>query len=481
MPTKEINDGVDRAFQFSELVVELLDTPEVQRTEHITNNGLCIKGFPSIKHPRKAHLIGTTKKATQTYEALRRNGSDIPETFLLTLEALGILHDVGHPPFAHALRHIIESMSGKTHEQVSAEIVKGDITFHSYFYERPHLLGNPEYVKEALKEYGKRQTVPEILGKFGVDVDLVAEVLQAGATEKPLSLQNQFLRELIDGSLIDIDKMDYLPRDARQAGIEEGNVDAARILNGLKIVNVGDERHLAVVDTSLDDLCMWVSARKYMYQNIYTHKTVLKYEAMLTEAVKRSMDYFKRENIEIHLLTDDRLFNLLTNSDPVSAQLAIDVQFGRKRKYSEAFAIRSRKVLEGNNEYQRLMGLMNFVKSQEGDFPEDAVRDEIIKLAGGGIDSHEVLVYFPYKHKTKEQWKDKLDLYVYSHKEPSKVSSLKDMVDRVALLEDSKACDVFYELCKPQTSVYFAVYCKPERRWAVSKAAEKFAESVKRK
>ena len=40
MPTKEINDGVDRAFQFSELVVELLDTPEVQRTEHITNNGL---------------------------------------------------------------------------------------------------------------------------------------------------------------------------------------------------------------------------------------------------------------------------------------------------------------------------------------------------------------------------------------------------------------------------------------------------------
>ena len=127
------------------------------------------------------------------------------------------------------------------------------------------------------------------------------------------------------------------------------------------------------------------------------------------------------------------------------------------------------------------MGIMDFVKSQEGDFPEDAVRDEIIKRAGGGIEPYEVLVYFPYEHTTREQWKDKLDIHVYSHNDPSKVSSLRDMVDRKAVLQDSKADDVFYELCKPQSSVYFAVYCKLKHKETIPEATKEFAESVKRK
>lgn len=482
MPTKEINDGVERAGEYSELVISLLDTPEVQRTKKIINNGFCSEAFPSISHSRKLHLIGTAKKAKQVYDALQKNDSNIPSSFLPVMEALGILHDTGHPPFAHALRNIIEDMTGKTHEQVSAEIVLGKLSFHDYFSERPHLLGDERYVKHTLEKYRKIKKVPEILHDFGVDPQLVAEVLHPGITSTPLQSSNDFLKKLIDGNLIDIDKMDYIPRDAAHANIEEARVNPGRILNGLKVVRTPEGgRDLAVVDTSLDDLCMWISARKYLYQNIYTHKTVLKYEAMMTEAVKRSMSYFKEKDIEIHLLTDDRLFNILTYSDEISAQLVMDVQFGRTRKYSEAFAIRSRKVMEGNEYHQTLMGIIDFLNSQETRFPEDKIRDEIIRNAGKDIQDHEVLVYFPYKHRTREQWKEKLDLFVYSHRNPEKIDHLKNMVGENPVILDSKADDILYELCKPQSSLYFAIYTRPEHAEDVSRAAKEFADNVKRK
>lgn len=474
MPTKEINDGIDRAYMYDELIIKLLDTPEVQRTEHITNNGLCNKAFPGINYPRKTHLIGTAKRATQTYQVLKKN-SNIPESYLLALQTLGVIHDTGHPPFAHALRNVIEKTLEKKHEEVSAQIVKGDLSFVEYFSKRPHLLGEENYIKEVLKTYENLPKVPEILDSYGVNSNLVVQVL-CPELAKPLSLQNRFVRELIDGSLFDIDKMDYLPRDAKSANIEEGMVDPSRLLNGLKIVDIDNGRHLAVVDTSLDDLCSWVSARKYMYQNVYTHKTVLKYEAMLSEAVKRSTDYFKDNDIEIHLLTDERLLSLLTESSPVSARLIMDVEFGRSLKYSEAFSVKSRKVIEGNEHYDNLINITEFVKAQESKFPEDVIRDEIVKIAK--IEPHEVIVYFPYEYKTEEQWKEKLDLYVYSHKEPSIVCSLKDMVEGKAPLQDIKANDVFYELCKPQTSIYFAVYSRPEHRDKVAKATEKFIKSI---
>lgn len=484
MATKEINDGEDRAFEHSELVIALLDTPEVQRTENITNNGLCSKGFPGIRHSRKTHLIGTAKRATQIYGALVRNKSNIPESYLSILQALAITHDVGHPPFAHALRNVIEKITGESHEDVSARIIKGDLSFVEYFSDRPHLLGNPDYVGQSLERYKSLPKIPEILESFGVNTDIIVQALSPKVAERTLSSQNLFVKNLIDGSLFDIDKMEYLPRDSKAANIAEGYVDPSRLLNGLKVVDFKGERRIALVDTSLDDLCRWVAARKYMYQNVYTHKTVLKYEAMLTEAVKRSLPYFEENNIEIHLLTDGKVLELLTQFDEVSAQLALDIQFGRPFKYSEAYVIRSRKVIEEDiDEYSNLMAINKYVEGLESDFPEDRIRDEIISIAskqkGQKIEPYDVLVYFPYSFRTKEDWKEKLDLFVYSHSDPSIVCSIADMAEGKAELKDVKAQDVFYELCKPQTSVYFAVYSVNKHKERINNATEEFIYGIK--
>ena len=105
-----------------------------------------------------------------------------------------------------------------------------------------------------------------------------------------------------------------------------------------------------------------------------------------------------------------------------------------------------------------------------------------IANAEGGqkVETHEVIVYLPYDYHSKEEWKGKLDLFVYSHRDPSIVCPLRDMAEGTARLVDSKARDVFYELCKPQTSVYFAVYSRSQHKERISKATDKFIVGISR-
>ena len=46
--TREINDGMASAFVYDLLIVDLLDTPEVQRTAHVRQNGVNYSVFPSL-------------------------------------------------------------------------------------------------------------------------------------------------------------------------------------------------------------------------------------------------------------------------------------------------------------------------------------------------------------------------------------------------------------------------------------------------
>ncbi|MDO8642378.1 MAG: HD domain-containing protein [Candidatus Woesearchaeota archaeon] len=489
MGTKEINDGVKSAFEYDQLVIELLDTPEVQRMEHVKQTGLGYKTFPSLSYARKAHLIGISRVATETFRALERNGSNLPESFLGVLQAIAITHDIGHGPFSHGLERVILGTGGEPHEDISAKMVLGQLTFVDYFSQRPHLLGDGPIVKKVLQRYEQLEKIPEILTKYGVDPVLVAAALSPKVAGQELSPQNRFLKNLIDGSLWDIDKADYLPRDSRAANVDGGYVEPDRMLTDLRVVEQNGERRLALADSALDTLARWVAARKYMHYNVYKHKTTLKFEAMLCEAVKRSMRYFRENDIEIHLLTDSKLLELLTQYDPISAQLALDVSFGRPFKYAMAYTLQShrmRTMLTGTNDDEETINftvLQNYAAAQQAQnvpFPEDVIRDEI--AARSGVPNHEVLVMFPVKTRTNDEYRKKMDLLVYAKQGGgvTNVTPLIDLLDGTAPFYDRRAQDVYAELCKPEARYFFVVFSPPEHRDTVNKATREFMQSLRR-
>lgn len=485
MATKEINDGFESAFQYDPLIIELLDTPEVQRMEHVNQTGLAFKAFPQLFYPRKTHLIGISRVATETFRALQHNGSNLPESFLGVLQAIAILHDIGHGPFSHGLEHVILGSGGEPHEDISAKMVLGQLTFYDYFSKRPHLLGDGAIVREALKRYETLPSIPDILRSYGVDPVLVAAALSPKVAGQELPQRDRFLKNLIDGSLWDIDKADYLPRDAKAANVDGGYVEPDRILTDVRVVEWNGQRRLAIADTALDTLTRWVAARKYMYYNVYKHKTVLKYEAMLCEAAKRSIARLRDDDIEIHLLTDGKLMELLTRYDSVSAQLALDVAFGRAFKYSIAYSIASNQIRSVLTDPQPddpafiLTQLQTYTNlNADAPFPEDRMRDEIAGRAH--ISSHEMLVMFPVKIRDGEEYRKKMDLLVYLKGRPDVVTSVCDLLDDRAPFYDRRALDVYHALCQPESRYFFVVFSPPEHRDAVNKATRDFVQSLRR-
>ena len=172
-----------------------LDTPTVQRLRYVRQVGHAFLVYPGATHTRFEHALGAYHLTKRALAALEERGElgPVPAEDRLAVRLAALLHDVGHYPFSHAL----EEAGFPSHEELGI-------------------------VKLSRGELGDR--LVEIGGPaFAV----VVGRLIGGRSESPL-------QGLISGSL-DLDKIDYLSRDARMCGVPYGTVDVDRLLSTLTL------------------------------------------------------------------------------------------------------------------------------------------------------------------------------------------------------------------------------------------------------
>lgn len=230
-----------------EWLLELLDTPELQRLRRIHQLGVTNYTFPGADHSRLSHTLGVVHLTQQALEHLENiYDSSKVRAAREAILAAAMIHDVGHGPFSH----LSEPWLGGDHEAWSKKIV----------------LNEEGNVHRVLKKFDKYLPIK------------VAELIDKENNEHP-AWQKALL-----SSQLDMDRMDYLRRDSLFTGAGYGHFDYYRILNSFEIKDddlVWPEKSKLAIEE-------YIFSRFYMYQNVYLHKTTRGFGAMLAAMCKRA-------------------------------------------------------------------------------------------------------------------------------------------------------------------------------------------------
>lgn len=236
---KIINDPVYGFVTFRhDFLLDLIDHPYFQRLRRIAQLGLSYLVYPGAVHNRFQHAIGALHLMQNAIEEIRYKGHEITAEEELGCLCAILFHDIGHGPFSHALEHSI--VNRVQHEEISAYLMN-----------------------DLNKQYN---------GRFDIAIAIFND-----------KYPKRFLHQLVSSQL-DMDRLDYLARDSFFSGVVEGQVGSERIIKMLDVVD--DE--LVVEEKGIYSIEKFIVARRFMYWQVYLHKTVLSAEFMLVNALKRA-------------------------------------------------------------------------------------------------------------------------------------------------------------------------------------------------
>jgi HD superfamily phosphohydrolase len=245
-----IRDPLWDNIRLDEATIAVLDSPVVQRLRYVRQLGHAFLVYPGATHSRFEHALGTYHLTKQALGILAERGElpDVSAEDHLATRLAALLHDIGHYPFSHSL----EEAGFLHHEHLGvAKLQQGDLA-------------------DRLATFG----VPDLATRVG---DLIE-----GTSRNPLA-------GLISGTL-DLDKIDYLSRDARMCGVPYGNVDVDRLLASLTLCRTDDRGTVVGIhEKGLSALESLLFARYQMYRNVYWHHAVRSATCMFKRAVRAAI------------------------------------------------------------------------------------------------------------------------------------------------------------------------------------------------
>ena len=234
-----------------------LDTPAVQRLRYVRQVGHAFLVYPGATHTRFEHALGAYHLTRRALASLEERGEldCVPSDDCLAVRLAALLHDIGHYPFSHAL----EEAGFPSHEALGVAKLA------------PGRAGRP-----ARRDRRRRLRRTRS-----------ARSSAAGARSP--------LQGLISGSL-DLDKIDYLSRDARMCGVPYGTVDVDRLLATLTLVETGTAgSRSGVQEKGVSALESLLFAKYQMYRNVYWHHAVRSATCMFKRAVRGAVARGQRD------------------------------------------------------------------------------------------------------------------------------------------------------------------------------------------
>lgn len=245
--SKIINDPLYGLIKIdSGIIQELIDHRFFQRLRRIKQTGLADYVYPGSVHTRFQHSIGAMHLLSLAIDILKSKGQQITAEEEEATKIAILLHDIGHGPFSHCLEGFFTNK--QKHEKITLFFMQ---------------LLNAD---------------------FNGKLDMAIKIFKNEYHKK-------FLHQLISSQL-DMDRLDYLKRDSFFTGVVEGNIGIDRIIQMLDVVN----DNLVVEAKGIYSIEKFLIARRFMYWQVYYHKTVVAAENLIQTIINKLFLFALDEN-----------------------------------------------------------------------------------------------------------------------------------------------------------------------------------------
>lgn len=267
-----VRDPLWNTIRLDPLALRIINAPAFQRLRHIRQLGLAYLVYPGATHTRFDHALGVYHLARRALGTLGERGElagvDPVDQRLIPLAAL--LHDIGHYPYSHALEEL----------------------------EAPRV---PEHHEALVGRFLATPDIRAALQSVAPDAPARVEALVRGRSPSPL-------QGLVAGSL-DLDKIEYLPRDAFFCGVPYGQVDVDRLLHALTLLRDPETGRVevGVHENGLSALESLLFAKYQMFRNVYWHHAVRAATVLYKRLVGDALDAGLLTAAELIGETDERL------------------------------------------------------------------------------------------------------------------------------------------------------------------------------
>lgn len=266
---KIIVDSLHGDVHLNEREWRVLDTAGFQRLRRIKQLQMGQVTYPNATHTRFAHSLGTLAIMARILECFPRTGPmKLSKRQQEDLRMAALLHDIGHYPYSHL-------MEGIDDVDLTEEIIGG---------------GPSQSYDAARTRYPKHEKVGEAIVTNQKDVcDAIGGLKRAKQVADLFTRSKAAdpqLSKLLHSSF-DMDRVDYLQRDSRAAGVPYGNIDADYLLNSLRISKSG---MVGVAEKALPAAEQFLLARFFMHRAVYFHKTTFGIEEACRQLLRRIRD-----------------------------------------------------------------------------------------------------------------------------------------------------------------------------------------------
>lgn len=233
---------------------KLIDCHEFQRLRHIRQNGLTNLVFHGAEHSRFTHSVGVAFLAQEMLDRVILNKDDPqPDHVRIGVTAAALLHDLGHGPFSHTLEEVCKA--------VGVDLDHEDLTVR--------LIVEETAINEVLVQVDR--DFPEYVASF---------------IDRARRKEDHWTYRLVSSQL-DADRLDYMQRDARNAGLKGYDFDLPRLLDCLEHL---DKKRIAVDRRALAAVELYLVALDKLYSSVYYHHAIRAATVLLRAVMQRAVD-----------------------------------------------------------------------------------------------------------------------------------------------------------------------------------------------